>query len=320
MVALSIIIPTFNRREILKQNLLSLAQQTFRDFEVVVADDGSSDGTGKMLSELTLFFPIKHTWEPNAGRSAARNRGVRHASADFFLFIDDHVIADARLLEEHMAWHARFAGTARQIVRGYAPLVQSSADVPEPPPYQDMQIFTFKNEQNPFVSFFTGNVSMTRNAFEKAGGFDENFKEYGFQDSEFGYRLVKAGFQIKVNPNALVWVVSAKLSLEKRFDKSRQAGHSAVVLFRKNKWLGIYVGLNPFNLLLYSFFSMGNRFLLRTLYLDKLPSYSENTVQYDKIVSRIRYYYFLWGMFEKFFNTRSAKDYYAKKNPGSVIP
>lgn len=319
MVLVSIVIPTFNRKDILKQTLESLIEQTFKDFEVVIADDGSSDGTDQMLSAMDVPFRVTHSWQPNAGRSAARNRGVSLALGSIILFMDDHVYADRRLVEEHVMMHRQFTGTSTQVVRGDAPLVRDKVDIPVDTPYVDMKTFVFKNEQNPFVSFFTGNVSMTRQAFDGAGGFDEDFKEYGFQDSEFGYRLVKAGFRIKVNPNALLWVVSARLSLEKRLDKFRQAGHSAVVLFRKNFWLGIYVGLNPFNLVLYWIFTFYNRFLLKKLYISPLSGYAEGSPGYERIVARIRYYHFLWGMYEKFFNTRSLKDYYEKKNTRTAL-
>ena len=79
MPKVSVIIPTYNRKGTLKTTLLSLSGQTFTDFEVVVADDGSTDGTHQMLKELSLPYPLKHIWQANSGRSAARNMGLEVA-------------------------------------------------------------------------------------------------------------------------------------------------------------------------------------------------------------------------------------------------
>lgn len=309
----SVIIPTFNRKEHLAKAIESLENQTYKDFELVIADDGSSDGTEEFVKKLKSNLEIKHYWHQNAGRSAARNMGLRNATGKIVLFMDDHCYADARLLEEHFNMHQNLRTTKYKVVRGYAPLVSSFEDIPVKPKYVDMMSFRFKGEQNPFISFFTGNVSIHKDALEEVGGFDENFKEYGFQDSELGYRLVKAGHKIKVNPNALVYVMNVGLSFEKRCDKMRQAGHSAVVLLRKNRYLGIYVGVNPFNLLLYILFSQGNGFLLNLLYVNRLEKFELGSPKRVKIENRIRYYYFLMGIWEKLFNTRELEEYYASK-------
>ncbi|OGI09590.1 MAG: hypothetical protein A2X41_06620 [Candidatus Margulisbacteria bacterium GWE2_39_32] len=315
----SVIIPTFNRRDILKETILSLSSQTFTDFELIIADDGSSDGTEKMVAELKTSFPVRYQWHKNAGRSAARNMGLKMARGKVVVFIDDHVYSDSRLLEEHYNFHQKYGATKIKVIRGFAPLVRDKSEIPAQAAYQDMSTFKFKGENNPFISFFTGNVSIDKEALEKVGGFEEDFKEYGFQDSELGYRLVKAGYHIKVNPNAIVYVFSAKLSFEKRCDKSRQAGHSAVVLLKKHFFLGIYVGINPFNLFMFMLFSLNNRYFLHKLYYNKLDLLENGSKEHEKVQSRIRYYYFLFGIYEKLFKTKSLQEYYAQKNPGSPL-
>jgi len=91
----SICIPTYNRREYLRQALDSVVAQTSKDFEIVVVDDGSTDGTEDMIKNLT--FPVTYHWQPNAGDAAARNKLVELAKGKYISFIDsdDLLIPDA---------------------------------------------------------------------------------------------------------------------------------------------------------------------------------------------------------------------------------
>jgi glycosyltransferase involved in cell wall biosynthesis len=82
----SVIVPTYNRLDFLKQALSSIWAQTFRDYEVVVVDDGSNDGTQQYLQELgNKVWAIR---QANSGPGAARNIGVREARGDYVAFLD----------------------------------------------------------------------------------------------------------------------------------------------------------------------------------------------------------------------------------------
>ena len=87
----SAIIPTYNRGTILPRALESVLAQTRQPDEVIVIDDGSTDGTGDMLAETFAHRfgkRLHYVWQPNAGVSAARNHGMRLARGDFFAFLD----------------------------------------------------------------------------------------------------------------------------------------------------------------------------------------------------------------------------------------
>ena len=86
MVFLSIIIPTFNRCELLNRALISVYNQTFSDYEVIVIDDGSTDGTAEMLQKK--FTGIRYIFQPNNGVSTARNKGLELAKGDWIAFLD----------------------------------------------------------------------------------------------------------------------------------------------------------------------------------------------------------------------------------------
>lgn len=84
--AVSVIIPTFNRLALLREALDSVAAQTFRDFEVIVVDDGSTEAIAEgVATHATSPRVIR---QPNAGPAAARNRGIAAANADVVAFLD----------------------------------------------------------------------------------------------------------------------------------------------------------------------------------------------------------------------------------------
>ncbi|MDR1323999.1 MAG: glycosyltransferase family 2 protein [Candidatus Margulisbacteria bacterium] len=111
MVKISVIIPTRDRLDCLKQTLASLQKQTFTDFEVIVSDDGSTDRT-KSLAKQKFPFIFKLVSQPNLGRAAARNHGFSVAEGEIIVFIDDHIILDKDFLKEHYSAQQKFAKKA----------------------------------------------------------------------------------------------------------------------------------------------------------------------------------------------------------------
>ena len=80
----SVIIPTYNCAPRLLRALRSVAAQTYRDIEIVVVDDGSTDDTADRVAEWTAQSGanVRYVRQPNAGPAAARNHGMRLASGD----------------------------------------------------------------------------------------------------------------------------------------------------------------------------------------------------------------------------------------------
>ena len=83
---ISVIIPTYNRCELLKRALLSVFSQTLLPTEVVVIDDGSTDGTNAMI--CAEFPEVIYYRQENLGVSSARNLGIQHTTGDWLAFLD----------------------------------------------------------------------------------------------------------------------------------------------------------------------------------------------------------------------------------------
>src|SRR6185503_949844 len=101
---ISVVIPTFNRAELLKASLESLANQSLAKhlYEIIVVDDGSDDDTAAVCQAFSLRLRVKYFWIENSGISAAKNLGVFASSGSILLFFDDDDIADNDLLRQHL--------------------------------------------------------------------------------------------------------------------------------------------------------------------------------------------------------------------------
>lgn len=86
--AFSIIIPAWNAQKTLRRTLISVLQQTCEDYEVIVVNDGSTDGTAALLDEFSYQHNIRVINQPNAGVSAARNRALKQSQGEFIIFLD----------------------------------------------------------------------------------------------------------------------------------------------------------------------------------------------------------------------------------------
>jgi GT2 family glycosyltransferase len=194
---ISVVVPTYNRLDRLRRVLRALADQSLpaESIEVIVVSDGSSDGTERYFSEGDLPRQVIPVFQQNSGPAAARNNGVRHASAALVLFLDDDVIPSRTLVEEHLRAHADHPGV---VVIG--PMLTPD-DHPMSPwvsweqrmlykQYEAMDAgrYTAKARQ-----FYTGNTSVSRELFEVHGGFDETFRRA--EDIEFAYRLADDGIE-----------------------------------------------------------------------------------------------------------------------------
>jgi len=108
---ISVIIPVYNHADELMETLVSLERQTERRFEVIVVDDGSTDGVGERLKDIRPSFPFQSVrFDQNRGADAARNEGFRRSTGSFLLFLDADIVLEphalkkmARELESHPA-------------------------------------------------------------------------------------------------------------------------------------------------------------------------------------------------------------------------
>jgi glycosyltransferase involved in cell wall biosynthesis len=182
-----------NRKETLKLVLESLADQSIHPdrYEVVLVDDGSTDGTGEMAKSLDVPYRLTYGYQPHSALATARNHGIGLSKGEIMLYIDDDVLADHHLLEEHLRAHEQYQ---QCVVNGWVNHVET-AEIPEKPKFTMADIST--------SFFWTSNVSVRVDDLYRAGLFDESFKEYGWEDQELGLRLMAIGLVRKTNYRAI---------------------------------------------------------------------------------------------------------------------
>jgi glycosyltransferase involved in cell wall biosynthesis len=204
MLTVSVVVPTYNRRDGLERLLRALAAQTYpaSDFEVVVVNDGSDDGTGALLASLETPYRLRVLEQANAGPAAARNAGVQHAEGRLIVFLDDDVEPVPGLLAAHVEAH----GDADDLVvvgpmwppRGWPRSVWVR--------WEERQILKQYDAMARGLysctprQFFTGNASVGRARLLATGGFDPRFKRA--EDVELAFRLFAQGARFHFEPRA----------------------------------------------------------------------------------------------------------------------
>lgn len=232
----SIVIPTFQRRDLVCAAVSALRHLRYSgEIEVIVSIDGSTDGTADALATVETPFPMRMIAQANQGAAAARNAGAAIARHPILQFIDDDMIADPALLEEHAKSYAEGADA----VLGHIPL-----DPDSPPNFLSRGVAEWAEERfrrlstSSELSLFdllTGQLSVRRDVFEACGGFDPRFTagaSFGDEDLDFGCALLDRGYRIAFNPRAICHQRYA-VTYRSNMKQWHQAGRADVVFARK---------------------------------------------------------------------------------------
>lgn len=220
---ISVIVTTYNRPEALAAVLAGLAAQRDRPFEVVIADDGSTEATGRLISSANQDFPapIIHVWQEDRGfrAGAARNRAAERAAGDYLIFLDGDCVPRPSFIARH-----RTLAEPAWMVAGNRILLSESFT--EYALSQHLPIHTWShraferakmrgwvNRTLPLVTLPLGplrklgaarwqrvrtcNLGVWASDFGNVSGFDETFEGWGFEDSDLAVRLLNAGVRRK---------------------------------------------------------------------------------------------------------------------------
>jgi GT2 family glycosyltransferase len=233
--AVSVLIPSHQRREALRRLLLSLAQQSAdpSDYEAIVSVDGSTDGSEEMVASLEVPYELRVTAGPARGRAAACNSGLALARGEVLIVLDDDMRAGEDFVARHRNHHP--PGSRRCVV-GAAPI---ELDAASPPAARHAQakfnehLERLARPGHRFTArdFYSGNASLRTEVLREAGGFSESFAVYGNEDVDLSLRLRESGVEIRYDPEALA-IQSYDKDLRALAADTAQKGQTATILAR----------------------------------------------------------------------------------------
>lgn len=233
---LSVVIPTHDKRALLERTLAALRRQDLppgTTWEIVVVDDGSSDGTGAWLKAMAGEpGPALRVVTPpeNVGRARARNLGARAAQGRWLVFLDDDIVAPEGLLAAHLRLLEQHPGDG---TIGFAVTAPELVDAPHLRYLDTRGVARLGGGAAPARYFVTQNAAVPREAFLSVGGFDEAYLSYGFEDMEVAFRLEEqAGVRFHCLPDPVPVHVHHH-TLAEMLAKRRECGRGSLRLLAR---------------------------------------------------------------------------------------
>ncbi len=266
----SIVIPTYNRKPILEKCLRALENQVFpseiiTNYEIIVVDDGSTDGTLSWLGDQTQDFPhVTLCSQDHQGAAIARNLGVTKAHGDFIIFIDSDLVVTECFLQAHSS--ALLAGEKQlnsDRIFTYGAVINTCN-------FDDPTSEKYKITDFSAAYFATGNVAIAKKWLEKVGLFDTQFQLYGWEDLELGVRLKQIGLKLIKCPKAVGFHWHPPFNLTQiphLIDQEIQRGKMGILFYQKHPTFDVkmMIQMTIFHRLLWGILSLNGLLNEKTL-------------------------------------------------------
>ena len=224
MPRISVVVCTYNGSRTIRDTLDGLAKVDYPDYEVIVVDDGSTDGVGGIVRE----YPVQLIRTENRGLSAARNTGMEAATGTIVAYIDDDAYPDPHWLQ-YLAWTfltTTYVGVGGPNIppAGDGPIAECVANAPGGPVH--VLVSDTEAEHIPGC-----NCAFRKEALQAVGGFDPVFRAAG-DDVDLCWRLLERGWKIGFHPAAVVWH-HRRNSLRTYWRQQKGYGKAEALLERK---------------------------------------------------------------------------------------
>ena len=200
----SIIVPVYNRPDEVDELLQSLCEQSLKDFEVVIVEDGSQKDCKEVVGRYTDRLDVKYFMKPNSGPGQSRNYGAERAKGDYLLVLDSDVVLPTGYLQ---AVDDELQRQPADAFGGPDAAHPSFTDVQKAISYSMTSFFTtggIRGGKKKLDKFYprSFNMGIRRDVYLQLGGFSK--MRFG-EDIDFSYRIVEAGYQPHLFPSAWVW-------------------------------------------------------------------------------------------------------------------
>lgn len=227
----SFIIPVYNRPEEVDELLDSLTHQTFRDFEVLVIEDGSAIPCKDIVEKYDDLLSIKYFVKPNSGPGQTRNYGAERAEGEYLLILDSDCIVPPTYLE---AVEAELNREPADAFGGPDRAHSSFSDIQKAINYAMTSFFTtggIRGGKKKMDKFYprSFNMGVRAEAYQSLGGFSK--MRFG-EDIDFSIRIFKNGYRCRLFPEAWVWH-KRRTDFRKFFKQVHNSGIARINLYKK---------------------------------------------------------------------------------------
>ena len=223
----SVIVPAYNARKTISQCIEALLSQKYprENYEVIVIDDGSADGT----ADAVKAYPVKYMYQRNQGPATARNAGVREAQGEIILFTDsDCVPSDNWIAEmikpfedkEVVAVKGGYKTRQKSMVARFAQIE-----------FEERFEMLKKTESIDMVDTYS--AGYRKEIFLQMGGFDPYFPVANNEDTELSYRMSKLGYKMVFNPDAIVYHLNHPSSIRRYTKLKFWRGYWRTVVYKR---------------------------------------------------------------------------------------
>ncbi|XP_057874029.2 uncharacterized protein LOC131079997 [Cryptomeria japonica] len=289
----SVIIPTYNRLPILSKCLKAVEEQSnyresgIKEYEVIVVDDGSTDGTlhfllsddeghlscEEFISSSKRFPHVKVLQQNHGGAARARNLGFLHSRGSVIVFIDSDMVVTPDFLKDHAReLYQCFLTDGDDATFTYGRVINTHN-------FENPQSEPFKLTDYSTAFFATGNIAISRKRLAQAaamlgelseGPFDTKFSEYGWEDLELGVRLKKGGAKLKHAPAAVGYHWHPAFSYDQlpmQIEQEKQRGRSAAYFYQKHPVYSVryMIQMTPIHQMLWFLLTLGGTINEKTL-------------------------------------------------------
>ena len=200
----AIIVPVYNRPDEVAELLESLTLQTFKDFEVIIVEDGSQNPCETVCKQYEKLLDIKYFIKENSGPGQSRNYGAAHSTGEYLLILDSDVVLPVGYLatiEKELRREPVDAFGGPDCAHN------SFTDTQKAISYSMTSFFTtggIRGGKKKLDKFYprSFNMGIRRDVYERLGGFSK--MRFG-EDIDFSIRIFKAGYTCRLFPEAWVW-------------------------------------------------------------------------------------------------------------------